>query len=99
MAQIGSFTRDDVRRLYRNDQDAHPQRQGQHQALRARQRQGARLPGHRQRRRVRRRLEQDRPRDRSRNISLKLDDPSFTAPVYASLVQGDKGEHKLIWSR
>jgi uncharacterized protein (DUF736 family) len=32
-------------------------------------------------------------------LSLKLDDPSFTAPVYASLVQGDKGEHKLIWSR
>ena len=31
--------------------------------------------------------------------SVKLDDPSFTAPVYASLVQGDKGEHKLIWSR
>jgi uncharacterized protein (DUF736 family) len=24
-------------------------------------------------------------------LSLKLDDPSFTAPVYASLVQGDKG--------
>ncbi len=32
-------------------------------------------------------------------LSLKLDDPSFTAPVYASLVQGDNGEHKLIWSR
>ncbi|MEM9765058.1 MAG: DUF736 domain-containing protein [Pseudomonadota bacterium] len=32
-------------------------------------------------------------------LSLKLDDPSFTAPVYASLVQGDDGEHKLIWSR
>ena len=32
-------------------------------------------------------------------LSLKLDDPSFTAPVYASLVQGDKGEHRLIWSR
>ena len=32
-------------------------------------------------------------------LSLKLDDPSFTAPVYATLVQGDKGEHKLIWSR
>ena len=32
-------------------------------------------------------------------LSLKLDDPSFTAPVYASLVHGDKGEHKLIWSR
>ncbi|WP_117196424.1 DUF736 domain-containing protein [Rhizobium terrae] len=32
-------------------------------------------------------------------LLLKLDDPSFTAPVYASLVQDDKGEHKLIWSR
>ena len=32
-------------------------------------------------------------------LSLKLDDPSFTAPVYATLVQGEKGEHKLIWSR
>ena len=31
--------------------------------------------------------------------SVKLDDPSFTAPVYASLVQADKGEHRLIWSR
>lgn len=30
---------------------------------------------------------------------LKLDDPSFTGPFYASLAQGDKGEHKLIWSR
>lgn len=41
-----------------------------------------------------------RPAKRAPNTSrLKLDDPSFTAPVYASLVQGDKGEHKLIWSR
>jgi uncharacterized protein (DUF736 family) len=32
-------------------------------------------------------------------ISVKLDDPSFTAPVYATLVQGDNGEHRLIWSR
>ena len=32
-------------------------------------------------------------------ISVKLDDPSFTGPVYATLVQGEKGEHKLIWSR
>ena len=32
-------------------------------------------------------------------LSVKLDDPSFTAPVYATLVQGEKGEHKLIWSR
>ena len=32
-------------------------------------------------------------------LSLKLDDPSFPAPIYASLVQGEKGEHKLIWAR
>ncbi|UVK49364.1 DUF736 domain-containing protein (plasmid) [Mesorhizobium sp. AR07] len=32
-------------------------------------------------------------------LSVKLDDPSFTAPVHATLVQGDKDEHKLIWSR
>lgn len=32
-------------------------------------------------------------------VSVKLDDPSFTAPVYATLVAGEKGEHKLIWSR
>jgi uncharacterized protein (DUF736 family) len=32
-------------------------------------------------------------------LSLKLDDPSFAAPIYASLVAGDDGEHKLIWSR
>ena len=31
-------------------------------------------------------------------LSLKLDDPSFAAPVYASLVQGAKGENKLIRS-
>ena len=32
-------------------------------------------------------------------LSVKLDDPSFPAPIYATLVQGDDGEHKLIWSR
>ena len=32
-------------------------------------------------------------------VSVKLDDPSFQAPVYATLVQGEQGEHKLIWSR
>jgi uncharacterized protein (DUF736 family) len=32
-------------------------------------------------------------------LSVKLDDPSFTAPVYATLVHGEKDEHKLIWSR
>jgi len=32
-------------------------------------------------------------------MSMKLDDPSLPAPIYATLVQGDKDEHKLIWSR
>ena len=32
-------------------------------------------------------------------LSLKLDDPSFPSPIYATLTQGDSGEHKLIWSR
>ncbi|WP_313039818.1 DUF736 domain-containing protein [Sphingobium yanoikuyae] len=32
-------------------------------------------------------------------LSLKLDDPSLPAPIYATLTQGDNGEHKLIWSR
>jgi uncharacterized protein (DUF736 family) len=32
-------------------------------------------------------------------VSVKLDDPSLTAPIYATLVQADNGEHKLIWSR
>jgi uncharacterized protein (DUF736 family) len=30
--------------------------------------------------------------------SVKLDDPSFTAPIYANLFEED-GEHALIWSR
>lgn len=32
-------------------------------------------------------------------LSLKLDDPSLASPIYATLVQGDNGDHKLIWSR
>ncbi|MFG1425935.1 DUF736 domain-containing protein [Roseixanthobacter glucoisosaccharinicivorans] len=33
-------------------------------------------------------------------LSVKLDDPSFPAPIYASLVEAeDGGEHALIWSR
>jgi uncharacterized protein (DUF736 family) len=32
-------------------------------------------------------------------VSIKLDDPSFNAPVYATLVQGEGSEHRLIWSR
>ncbi|WP_158915885.1 DUF736 domain-containing protein [Caulobacter sp. S45] len=33
-------------------------------------------------------------------LSVKLDDPSFPAPIYATLVETDDGEtHTLIWSR
>ena len=33
-------------------------------------------------------------------LSVKLDDPSFTAPIYASLVKGEGDESfTLIWSR
>ena len=31
-------------------------------------------------------------------VSVKLDDPSFAAPIYANLVERD-GQHELIWSR
>lgn len=32
-------------------------------------------------------------------LSLKLDDPSFTAPIFANLFADDDGEYSLIWSR
>jgi len=33
-------------------------------------------------------------------ISVKLDDPSFPAPIYATLVEGEAaGRYSLIWSR
>lgn len=34
-------------------------------------------------------------------LSVKLDDPSFAAPIYASLVEtdGTPGSYSLIWSR
>jgi uncharacterized protein (DUF736 family) len=32
-------------------------------------------------------------------VSVKLDDPSFPAPIYATLVEGENGTHNLIWSR
>ena len=31
-------------------------------------------------------------------LAVKLDDPSFAAPIFASLVEADAG-HSLIWSR
>ena len=32
-------------------------------------------------------------------VSIKLDDPSFPAPIYATLVEGEDGTHNMIWSR
>lgn len=33
-------------------------------------------------------------------LGLKLDDPSFTAPIYANLVEDEEGQgFSLIWSR
>ncbi len=32
-------------------------------------------------------------------LSVKLDDPSFPAPIYASLVETDSNDLALIWSR
>ncbi|EMS96370.1 hypothetical protein H009_17948 [Agrobacterium tumefaciens str. Cherry 2E-2-2] len=32
-------------------------------------------------------------------LSVKLDDPSFPAPIYASLVETETEELALIWSR
>ena len=31
--------------------------------------------------------------------SVKLDDPSFPAPIYASLIEAEDGAVHLIWSR
>lgn len=32
-------------------------------------------------------------------LSVKLDDPSLPAPIYATLVEAEGGDHQLIWSR
>ncbi|ESQ87038.1 DUF736 domain-containing protein [Asticcacaulis benevestitus] len=32
-------------------------------------------------------------------LSLKLDDPSFKAPIFATLFQDEPGEYTLVWSR
>ena len=32
-------------------------------------------------------------------ISCVLDDPSFPAPIYARLIEGEDGTHDLLWSR
>ncbi len=37
-------------------------------------------------------------RENNDYLAVKLDDPSFPAPIYASLVDADEG-YSLIWSR
>ncbi|MBL0770084.1 DUF736 domain-containing protein [Sphingopyxis sp. DHUNG17] len=37
--------------------------------------------------------------DKRSYLSVKLDDPSFTAPVFAQLFAGEGDEHDLVWSR
>lgn len=32
-------------------------------------------------------------------LSVKLDDPSFSAPIFAQLFEGSDGEYDLTWSR
>ena len=32
-------------------------------------------------------------------VSVRLDDPSFTAPIYANLVEAEDSSYILIWSR
>ncbi|EZP82480.1 hypothetical protein BV97_01977 [Novosphingobium resinovorum] len=40
-----------------------------------------------------------RTSDKRPYLSLKLDDPSFVAPVYARLFEGQDGEFDLVWTR
>lgn len=37
--------------------------------------------------------------DKRPYLSIKLDDPSFTAPIFAQLFEGENGEHDLVWTR
>jgi uncharacterized protein (DUF736 family) len=38
-------------------------------------------------------------RDDRGYLSIKLDDPTFAGPIYASLIEAEDGEQRLIWSR
>ncbi|OWR00397.1 DUF736 domain-containing protein [Sphingopyxis witflariensis] len=37
--------------------------------------------------------------DKRPYLSVKLDDPSFTAPIFAQLFTGEGDEYDLVWSR
>lgn len=38
-------------------------------------------------------------KDKRSYLAVKLDDPSFVAPVFARLFEGDDGEFELVWTR
>ena len=87
-------------RLRRFDQDADAEHQGKVYAVREGQRQGSRLPHFRRRNRLCAAWKKT-VRDTDREyLSVKLDDPSFPAPIYASLVKVEgEQDFTLIWSR
>ena len=37
--------------------------------------------------------------DKRSYLSVKLDDPSFVAAIFAQLFAGEEGEYDLVWSR
>ncbi|KGB55979.1 hypothetical protein FG91_00863 [Sphingopyxis sp. LC81] len=37
--------------------------------------------------------------DKRAYLSVKLDDPSFAAPIFAQLFAGEDDAHDLVWSR
>ena len=37
--------------------------------------------------------------DKRPYLSVKLDDPSFVAPIFAQLFPGEEDEHDLVWTR
>ena len=99
MAQIGTFTRGEDRLLRRHHQDALAQHQG---PLRPeptprgpkRPRTCARWPA------ISKSVQLGSCTSKENTVyhSVKLDDPSFPAPIYANLVELEGG-HALVWSR
>ncbi|MGQ2944384.1 MAG: DUF736 family protein, partial [Blastomonas fulva] len=37
--------------------------------------------------------------DKRPYLSVKLDDPTFAAPIFAQLFAGEGEEHDLVWNR
>ncbi len=40
-----------------------------------------------------------RTNDNRPYLSVKLDDPSFVAPIFAQLFEGEEGDYDLVWNR